>query len=190
MGYFGEQNSLHPSSLPSKLRCLPFPTCSSNIEWWGGGGKLHFSPLKSAKFSKRPFSRADCFNPGVLTDLWVIDSGKAWGLEHNHLDVLLYSNSLKFHAMYLNFCCCSKVYFFWRCTLEHTKCQIKSFFFPEMHNLLLFPYVYHHMFAFFCHYKPTHLPILHHPPFSPNTTAHTDIILSISGLVAVSPAKV
>ena len=94
MGYFGEQNSLHPSSLPSKLRCLPFPTCSSNIEWWGGGGKLHFSPLKSAKFSKRPFSRADCFNPGVLTNLWVIDSGKAWGLEHNYLDVLLYSNNV------------------------------------------------------------------------------------------------
>ena len=94
MGYFGEQNSLHPSSLPSKLRCLPFPTCSSNIEWWGGGGKLHFSPLKSAKFSKRPFSSADCFNPGVLTNLWVIDSGKAWGLEHNYLDVLRYSNNV------------------------------------------------------------------------------------------------
>ena len=71
---------------PFKVGVLLFPICSSNIEWWGGGGKLHFSPLKSAKFSKRPF-RADCFNPGVLTHLWVIDSGKAWGLEHNYLDV-------------------------------------------------------------------------------------------------------
>ena len=86
MGYFGEQNSPHPSSLLSKLGCLLFPICTSNIEWWGGGGKLHFSPLKSAKFSKRPF-RADCFNPAVLTHLWVIDSGKAWGLEHIYLDV-------------------------------------------------------------------------------------------------------
>ena len=46
------------------------------------------------------------------------------------------------------------------------------------------------MFAFFAITDSTHLPILHHPPFSPNTTAHTDIILGISGLVAVSPAKV
>ena len=33
-----------------------------------------------------------------------------------------------------NFCCHSKVYFFWRCMLEHTKRQVKVsfFFFPEV----------------------------------------------------------
>ena len=73
--------------------------------------------------------------------------------------------------------------------LEHTKCQIKSFSFPEMHNLLYFL-----MFITACLlFLPLQTHTFAYPPpplFSPNTTAHTDIILGISGLVAVSPAKV
>ena len=56
----------------------------------------------------------------------------------------------------------------------------------------IFPYVYHHMFAFF--FSPitnsTHLPILQPPPPSPPTQPHTQTHLGISGLVAVSCAKV
>ena len=68
-------------------------------------------------------------------------------------------------------------------------------------KLNLFPsqkcIIYYNYFLMFITACLLFLPLQTHtfaypppPLFSPNTTAHTDIILGISGLVAVSPAKV